>query len=133
MKPDIIYQNAFYVPSIDKYFVSTHVHELVKYTDEEGKSFFVDGGNEYFRCGGDKSVEDKIVRFGLTSSSRLKDIRDKLLWGSRGKDGKQPMEFRPIKSLTLSHLKNIKKNCPYASRVVKKVVEYWIKKKLKKK
>jgi hypothetical protein len=44
-----IYQNAFYVPSIDKFFCSWSTHDFVGHKFEDGREMFFDGGLSYKR------------------------------------------------------------------------------------
>ena len=56
---------------------------------------------------------------------------NRLLWGTRGKDGSQPMTYRPIRELAqrpdgVEHLRAILKNCLNIAPLHKRVVEYWL-------
>lgn len=103
-QPQII-QNAVYVPSQRTYYVSAHVHDFIPFSvgDEE---HFIDGGTDYFRSTLlDSAKADKlVVDYCLTSANTLDEIRQKLLWGTYGKDGRQPLAWLPISELSVEHL-----------------------------
>lgn len=108
-----ILQNALKITEQGKvtYLISTHQHHCNAYTLASGGSVFVDGGREYFRrscipttqASDDITVED----WSLMEDDSRNRIYDRLLWGSRGKDGKQPLTFSPFKILEKTHLQAI--------------------------
>ena len=130
----MILQNAIYIPKLDKYFKSVHVHDYVGF-EVDGKMGFIDGGNEYFRSGGIASTRARgdgivIYDYRLDENSSILDVLEKLLWGTRGKSGKQPLTYKPIKDLELDHLKEIAtfKSFSYLHLFV---INYWIQEKSK--
>lgn len=126
-------QNAMYIPHLDQYIVSTHVHDFREYTHTDGRYVYVDGGTDYFRSGGNLELytEGVVQNYCLDSkTSRLFDIRLKALWGTRGKDGTRPLAYRPIRTFTRAHLRAIKKNCAsYMHPILLDVVKFWLKSK----
>lgn len=93
-----IIQNAIKIG--DKILNSTHAHDY-----QEFDGYIIDGGKDYFRYGGkafqlfpnfegekDPSLED----LRLDTTSTIEEIKSKLLWGSRGKDNKQPLEYKKL-------------------------------------
>jgi hypothetical protein len=84
---------------------SKHRHDCVIYTDANGKEYMVDGGLEYRRgiIHDDAPPKDACVY----SDDPHEVIRDAFHWGTRGKDGKQPVVFKPISSLSNIHIHNI--------------------------
>jgi hypothetical protein len=84
---------------------SKHRHDCVIYTDANGKEYMVDGGLEYRRgiIHDDAPFKDACVY----SDDPHEVIRDAFHWGTRGKDGKQPVQFKPISSLSNKHIHNI--------------------------
>lgn len=122
-------QNAFYVPHLDKYYISTHVHDFVQYTHTDGRIYFIDGGTCYFRAGGnfDLIKEGVVIPWCIDENTPIDQINIRLLWGSRGLYGKDAISFRPISSLVRSHLRGIKRNCAsYAHPTAMKVVRHWL-------
>lgn len=81
---------------------STHRHDFVCHTDAvTGKTYCVDGGLEYLRRVGDVGDCEDI---SLYDDQDFSTLREYLKWGTRGKEGDQPLEFKPIKNLDTSHL-----------------------------
>ena len=119
-------QNAFYVPSIDKYFPSWNTHDFVLYKFPDGREIYYDGGLSYERRGGDFELftEGLVIDVSLIEDSPREEIYNKLLWGTRGKNGDQPLRYRPIKEFTLEHLIALNK-LAYISGLCKEVVQYW--------
>src|SRR5579871_6552382 len=107
----MLIQNATQIIEKGKitYLVSTHTHDFVSYKFANGEIYFADGGLSYYRRGYKKIPEGvEINNFCLddessASPSTFLEIREKLLWGSRGIDGKQPLTFKPIKECDRAH------------------------------
>jgi hypothetical protein len=90
------------------YLISSHVHHYNSYKFKDGSYYAVDGGCEYIRRGFGGNLDDKnIENYNLDSSSSLEEISQKLLWGTRGKSGKDKVSYVPISTLSQQHLKNI--------------------------
>ncbi len=122
-------QNALYVPEDDVYLVSSHQHDFVTHSFKDGFHISVDGGREYARREGDMyklSDANRYVEYCLSDEDPIEVILDRLLWGSHGKDGKQPVTFRPIKDLELDHLKAIIATQDHLSPIHAQVIQYWI-------
>lgn len=122
-------QNAIYVPHLDEYIVSTHRHHCVSYDHVDGRYVFIDGGSDYFRGGGhlDLYREGIVQEFHIGKRTPFEVIVTRALWGTRGKDGKQSVRYRPIKEFKRAHLRAIKKNCSgYMHPVLLDVVKYWL-------
>ena len=86
---------------------SMHRHDYVTYVDKNGKEYMVDGGLDYLR----RNVHDDAPAEELSvySDAPHAEIREVFCWGTRGKDGKQPLKFVPLKSLTTDHIDAILK------------------------
>ena len=82
---------------------SCSVHDFVSHTDANGKFYAVDGGLEYLKRCGDMDYEE----LSLTLEDDFSKIRDTLQWGTRGKDGDQPLKKVKIKDLDTEHILNI--------------------------
>lgn len=133
-----ILQNAVKITEKDKvtYLNSTHRHDFVAYEFENGEQYHLDGGTDYIKRGcGSIPGGAKIEDYSLKESSIPFEIRHKLMWGSRGKDGKRPLKYAPFAELELDHLKAI---LDYSSKLAVGlsdlqigVINYWIKQKSK--
>lgn len=96
-------QNAVQLVETSEVLVSQHVHDFVSATTPSGKTFFLDGGNEYRRYGGDAEV----IWLGIDENSDIDDIAMKAVWGTYGKDGKGPKKFIRLCMADTDHLKAI--------------------------
>ena len=128
-----IIQNAIKIledPKNPVYLKSSHRHDFVSFKFKDDKSISLDGGHAYVRRVGD--FDAPFEELVLTNKEPIEKVRADLIWGSRGKNGDEPLKYQPIKDLTLSHLKAIIKNCSNIASPHKEVIEYWIKQKSKK-
>lgn len=84
---------------------SYHVHHYNTYIDANGLEYMVDGGLEY--CRRNLHHEAPYIEASVYDTDPHEVIRDAFHWGTRGKDGKQPVQFKPISSLSNMHIHNI--------------------------
>ena len=82
---------------------SRSVHDFVGHTDANGKFYAVDGGLEYPRRCGDMDYEE----LSLTDKDPFSKVRGAVTWGTRGKDGNQPLEYKKVKDLDTAHIRAI--------------------------
>ena len=84
---------------------SRHRHDYVTYVDKNGKEYMVDGGLEYLR----RNIHDDAPyeELSVYDDAPHVEIREAFKWGTRGKDGKQPLKFVPLKDLTTEHIEAI--------------------------
>ncbi len=131
-----IIQNAVYVISTNKYYISRNRHDYIEFETKNGKEM-IDAGLDYFRSSF-IHLNNDIEDLRLDSSSPIDDIEEKLLWGSYGKTGKESLKINKIKNLEVDHLRAILdyfKNLPEPVNLNyslhKNVVKYWLKEKTK--
>lgn len=84
--------------------ISRHVHDYVDYTDKQGNYIAVDGGHDYLRRIGDHRNFEELSVF---STDHFELIRNTMEWGSRGIDGKSPLQYVTLKCMTTTHIENI--------------------------
>ena len=82
---------------------STHRHDFVCHTDKDGETYCVDGGSDYLRRLGTGYKELSLYSEGVT----FKAIRELFKWGTRGKDGIEPLQRKPLCELSDNHIKAI--------------------------
>ena len=84
---------------------SMHRHDYVTYLDANGKEYMVDGGLEYLR----RIVHDDAPyeELSVYDDAPYALIREVFKWGTRGKGGKQPLTYVPLKDLTTEHIEAI--------------------------
>lgn len=79
---------------------STHRHDYKEYTDANGKHYMVDGGLEYSR----RTVHDDQINLCEYDDAPHERQRNILKWGTYGKDGKQPLQYKTIAEMETAHL-----------------------------
>ena len=65
--------------------VSRHRHDYVSHNDTNGETYFIDGGNSYFRGSLNKVPAEDL---SITTEDDFDLIREGFEWGSYGKNGK---------------------------------------------
>jgi hypothetical protein len=85
---------------------SYHRHNYKTYIDANGKEYMIDGGLDYQRC----NVHDDApyLEASVYDNDPHTEIRAAFHWGCRGKDGRSPLEYRPVCSLSNMHIHNIR-------------------------
>ncbi len=121
-------QNAIRIPSEDLYLKSEHVHDYMTHDGEEGCHWMVDGGLDYLRRGwGPANKRDSFEDWSLYTDSPFELVAERLLWGTRGPDGDQPLRHRPIATLALDHLQAIlATQTQIKGKLAERVVQHWI-------
>lgn len=128
----LLLQQAVFIPDQDIYLKSCHQHDFVshKWLSKNGieRFYALDGGTSYCRRVGDLDLKDtEVIDWCVYDTDTFETAAAKLLWGTRGVKGDQPLRYRPISSLTLTHLKAILKTQPQIKgTVVEKVIKHWI-------
>lgn len=84
---------------------SMHRHDYRTYVDANGKEYMVDGGLDYLR----RNVHDDAPyeELSVYADDLHIEIRNVFKWGTRGKDGKQPLKYVVLKDLTTEHIEAI--------------------------
>lgn len=122
----MIIQNAVRL-STGEILNSVHFHDYISRKLPNGNTVMIDGGCDYFRSSGNK---DNCECLRLTAEeSTIQEIRQKLLWGTRGKDGKEPLEYKLISTLDKDHIKAILDTQKQISHLYQAVFEYWLRQK----
>jgi hypothetical protein len=91
----MIIQNAIETPD-GTILVSRHVHDYVTHTDVNKEEYMNDGGREYLRRSVNKEPATDLT---LYDTDPFEVIREKLLRGSRGKDGTEPLKYIKLKDI----------------------------------
>lgn len=94
----------------DEFFlVSAHRHDYVSYTFKKGYSLAIDGGDSYQKFVGDftEGYGTDWVDWSLDDKVPFDTIKDRLLWGTYGKDGKSPLKYVLLKNCETGHLEKI--------------------------
>ena len=76
-------------------------HDYVTHVDAlTGKTYMVDGGLNYVR----RSVHADQIDMCLYDNEPHKVQSEVLTWGTYGKDGKQPLQYKTIAEMETAHL-----------------------------
>ena len=97
--PDIMY-NAIQTP--DGTILESHwVHDYKEHLDQKtNRVYMVDGGRSYLR----RSAHGDEVDLSLYSDAPHKQLRDVVTWGTRGKNGDQPLKWVPVCDMETDHI-----------------------------
>jgi hypothetical protein len=96
-------QNAVYCSESDKYYISTHVHDYVSFTSS-GHECFIDGGTYYQRS---TLMPSTVSDWCLYDDSPRELVKERILWGTYGKEGKDPLKHVPLSKCETDHLQAI--------------------------
>ena len=79
-------------------------HDYVTHVDAlTGKTYMVDGGLNYVR----RSVHADQIDMCLYDNEPHKVQSEVLTWGTYGKDGKQPLQYKTIAEMETEHLQSV--------------------------
>ena len=84
---------------------SMHRHDYVTYVDKNGKEYMVDGGTDYLRR--NVHQDAPYEELSVYSDAPHAEIREVFRWGTRGKDGNQPLKFILLKDMESDHIQAI--------------------------
>ena len=96
-------QNAMKTPD-GTIIVSRDVHDYQEYD-----GYMVDGGLEYSRVGWPDGGQYKYEPLFLYENDDFETKKERLVWGTYGKDGKQPLKWIKLIDCEDNHLKAILK------------------------
>lgn len=83
---------------------SYHRHDYKTYIDKiTGKEYMIDGGNDYIRS----SANGDEIYITIMEDAPYEIFRQFFSWGTRGKDGRQPVQWKPLMSLDTNHIEAI--------------------------
>tara|TARA_R110000868_G_C10545196_1_gene735355 strand:- start:238 stop:627 length:390 start_codon:yes stop_codon:yes gene_type:complete len=96
--------NCIQTPDGTKLY-SRHRHDYVTYIDKNDKEYMVDGGLDYLR----RNIHDDapFTELSLYEDDAFDILRNEFAWGTRGKDGRQPLTYKVLSSLEDDHIQAI--------------------------
>jgi len=98
---------------------SIHRHDYKTNVDDNGLEYMVDGGLDYLR----RNVHDDAPHeeWSVYSNDPHEVIRQVFKWGTRGKDGRQPLTYVPLKDLTTDHIEAILETQTHIQEHIRKI------------
>ena len=98
---------------------SVHRHDYKTYIDKNGLEYMVDGGLEYLR----RNVQDSApaTEMSVYNTDPHETIREAFKWGTRGKDGKQPLTYILLKDLATDHIEAILETQTHITEEIRQV------------
>lgn len=84
---------------------STHVHDFRTYTDKNGKTYMVDGGNEYLKR--NLHVDHPYEELSVYVTADHEANRQAMTWGTYGPNGDQPVKYLTLAELDTDHIYTI--------------------------
>lgn len=106
----MILKNAMITPDGTE-IRSMHRHDYVLHVDStNGKTYFVDGGTEYLRRSSNGDAIDSSV---LVDESDYAEeiVRENLVWGTYGKDGRSELRWVALKDMDSDHIESVLNGC----------------------
>lgn len=127
--PRKLIQNAAWVPELGRWFKSRNTHDCVMIKLADGKWVSIDGGPSYAHYGGDLELFEngRVVIECLYEDDPFEKLCAKLIWGTYGKDGKQPLRYLPLTERDSDHLNAILMNVPLLHPLYERVIRHLLK------
>lgn len=83
---------------------SYHVHDYKEHTDKNGETYVLDGGAAYVRT----SVNNEPAQYITVHEDDPHHLKRKwFAWGTRGKDGQQPLRWLALEDMDQDHIEAI--------------------------
>ncbi len=83
---------------------SLHRHDYKTHKDANGETYMIDGGTDYERRSVNKEPAEDL---SLHSSMDHNLLRDKLVWGTYGINGDQPLTHVSLKDMETGHIEAV--------------------------
>lgn len=103
MKDDRLIYNAIRTPD-GTVLESRFTHDYVTYIDKNGEEYMVDGGLSYLRRNKNKEPAEELSEYMYSGHEKA---RQRLAWGTYGKNGDQPLTWKLIKDMSDDHINNV--------------------------
>ena len=105
---------------------SRHGHDYVRHQDANGFEYSVDGGTNYLRRAWSPGAPP-AEEISVYSNNIHEEIREVFAWGTRGRDGNQPLAWITLAQMSTEHIAAILKTQNQISKQVRKIFEDEIK------
>lgn len=100
---ELLVVNALITPDGTRLQSYSH-YDFKEYVDANGKTYMVDGGISYQRrsANGDE-VDDSL----FLNVDEFAVIRERITWGTYGKNGDQPLRYVPVSEMSDDHIQAV--------------------------
>ena len=95
----VILHNALRTPD-GTVIESRHRHDYVTHDDANGKRYMIDGGLDYIRSSA-HGDEEYLTVYDDASHNWARMV---VTWGTRGKNGDEPLRYVPVAQMTTDHI-----------------------------
>lgn len=83
---------------------SRHRHDFKSHKDKNNEIYVCDGGIDYIK----RSVNiEPYEDLSLYSTDSFEKLREGIEWGSRGKNGDEPLQYKSISNMSNNHINSI--------------------------
>jgi hypothetical protein len=79
-------------------------HDFKVHIDGNGETYMVDGGIDYLRRNKNQEPYEELSVYSDASHDM---VRNNMYWGSRGRDGSEPLNYILLKKLSINHIQAI--------------------------
>lgn len=83
--------------------VSRSRHDYVSHVDANKKTYFLDGGKSYVRCG--TSTDQTLIT--ITTDDPWETARNYIEWGTYGPNGDQPHRYVTLAEMDTDHITKV--------------------------
>lgn len=95
-----IIQNAIYIPALDRYLISRHIHDYQEARLPDDSTVSIDGGLDHLSRNGNIS---QAVEMSLSDEDSDETVYQRLLWGTRGVLGNEPLKWIRVADMEPGH------------------------------
>ena len=83
---------------------SRHRHDYKLHKDKNGEIYICDGGIDYTK----RSVNNEPYEdLSLYSDDPFEILRENIIWGTYGKNGNEPLQYKSISNMSSNHINSI--------------------------
>ena len=103
---------------------SRNRHDFVSHKDKNGELYYTDGGLSYLKRSVNKEPYEDL---SLYSDDPFEKLREGIKWGSRGKNGDEPLHYKSVSKMSNNHIKALLsqyKLAEYMEELFEKEIEY---------
>ncbi len=113
-KPNLV-KNCIETPD-GTILYSRHRLDHQTHLDENGKTYFTDGGLDYVRC----SAHGDEIHHCVWDDEPFDKVREAIEWGTYGKDGTNPLSYKRLCDMSTEHIEAVLENVPTISEAYKR-------------